>query len=393
MTLVKRLWDSARYGWWEAHPYSRWDVKRQAEADGRLTPPVPGMTDRVAPWYVGAMKESFDNIVRGILGKFQSEDGAHVARITELERSKAEAFAELGRAEKTYEDACAYFKQFYPDIPPGSVKRRVVGYWLITFFLFVLEFPMNFTAFKLFGDNANILTAATAFAIGGALLVLAHYTGVAWEKGPMKDRKALIDMVILVSLAVLAIYSVAELRTAYMVNNPEMKLRDSSTLMRSFAVFNLMLFGCAAFISRHRHKTGLELVHFAQDSLAHCRKSFHKLEKQLSVEKQRRESLRVTSETDAHRVTDQHLEMTKLYLMHNRRVRTVEGDDGLLCPPFLELNRVNTSALVSLPRHFGDRIADDLPAKKPTDAPPSSGELPPAEEKSGDTAMIAVATQ
>jgi hypothetical protein len=198
MTLVKKWWDSARFGWWDAHPYSRWDVKRHAEMDGRLDTPVPSPSDKIAPWYIGAMKESFDNIVRGILGAFQSQDEGHRARITEMERGKAAASAELKRAERVYSDACAYFARFYPDIPPNSVKRRVIGYWAITVFLFALEFPMNFTAFKLFGDNAGGLTAATAAAIGGALLVLAHYTGVAWEKGPMKDRKAMIDMIVLV---------------------------------------------------------------------------------------------------------------------------------------------------------------------------------------------------
>jgi hypothetical protein len=160
-------------------------------------------------------------------------------------------------------------------------------------------------------------------------------------------------------LAILAIFSVAELRTAYLLNNPDVKLRESSTLMRAFAVFNLMLFGCAAFISRHRHMTGIDLVHFAQKSLNECRKSFHALEKQLSVEKQLRESLRVASETDAHRVTDQHLEMCKLYLMYNRRVRKVESGDGLLCPAFLQGDGVNVSSLVSLPKHFGERIPDE----------------------------------
>jgi len=359
MNLVKKWWDSARFGWWDVHPYSRWDVKRQGELDGRLETPVPSPNDKVAPWYIGAMKESFDNIVRGILGKFQSEDEGHRARITELERGKAAAAAELKRADKVYADACAYFTKFYPNVPPNSVKRRVLGYWAITAFLFLLEFPMNFTAFKLFGDNANYITGATAAAIGGALLVLAHYAGVAWEKGPMKDRKAMIDMIVLVGLAFLAIFSVAQLRTAYLLNNPDVKLHDSSTLMRAFAVFNLMLFGCATFISRHRHMTGLDLVHFAQDSLKECREKFHALEKQLSVEKQLRESLRVASETDAHRVTDQHLEMTKLYLMHNRRVRKMQDGDGLLCPPFLEGDGASVSSLVSLPKHFGERILDE----------------------------------
>src|ERR1035441_8612850 len=193
MNLVKKWWDSARFGWWDVHPYSRWDVKRQGELDGRLETPVPSPNDKVAPWYIGAMKESFDNIVRGILGKFQSEDEGHRARITELERGKAAAAAELKRADKVYADACAYFTKFYPNVPPNSVKRRVLGYWAITAFLFLLEFPMNFTAFKLFGDNANYITGATAAAklrmyysltpllVFSLLLVaLANNLGVMW---------------------------------------------------------------------------------------------------------------------------------------------------------------------------------------------------------------------
>src|ERR1039458_7202709 len=124
MNLVKKWWDSARFGWWDVHPYSRWDVKRQGELDGRLETPVPSPNDKVAPWYIGAMKESFDNIVRGILGKFQSEDEGHRARITELERGKAAAAAELKRADKVYADACAYFTKFYPNVP-RSEERRV----------------------------------------------------------------------------------------------------------------------------------------------------------------------------------------------------------------------------------------------------------------------------
>jgi hypothetical protein len=381
MTFVKKWWNNARFDFWNARPYSRWDVRRQAEIDGRLDPPVPSPNDKIAPWYIGAMKENFDNIVRGILGKFQSEDEAHRLRITERERAKKEASENLKRAGKVYDDACAYFKQFYPDIPPNSVKRRVIGYWAITAFLFLLEFPMNFTAFKLFGDHANILTAATAAAIGGALLVLAHYTGIAWEKGPMKNRKAMIDIVVLVSLAILAIYSVAQLRTAYLANNPDVTFHDSSILLRSFAVFNLMLFGCAAFISRHRHMTGLDLVHFAQDGLTRCRRRFHALERELSIEKQKRESLRVTSETDAHRVTDQHLEMAKLYLMYNRRVRVVMEGDGLLCPPFLAADGVNTSSLVSLPPHFAERIPDEPAAPGGAEEPVSAPDGPSGNEE------------
>ena len=102
-------------------------------------------------------------------------------------------------------------------------------------------------------------------------------------------------------------------------------------------------------------------MHFAQHSLKECRENFHALEKQLSVEKQLRESLRVASETESHRVTDQHLEMSKLYLMYNRRVRKMQDGDRLLCPPFLEGDGASVSSLVSLPKHFGERILDETP--------------------------------
>jgi len=374
MAWTKSLWEGLSYGWW-FHAYSRWDVRRQAERDGKLNPPVPAANDAVAPWYLGAMKEHFDNIVRGILGTLQKSDQEHRTRIGELEREKTAAAEELKRRDEVYAKACDHFKTYYPDIPPRSVKNQVAGYLLITAFLFLLEWPMNFSAFKLFGDHANALTAATSACVGGALLVLAHFLGIAWEKGPLKDRRAMVDMIVLCLLAVLVIFSVAQLRTAYLVNNPEVAIHDSATLMRAFALFNIMLFGCAAFLSRQRHKTGIELVHFAQKALDRCRARYHHLEKELSVQKQRRESLRVASETEAHRVTDQHLELCKLYHMYNRRVRSAQEQEGAFCPPYFETNKVNTNLLVSLPRHFAERILDE-PAEKSPEQEGGSEETP-----------------
>ena len=355
MALTKSWWQSVVSRRWAVSPYSRWDVRRQAEADGALSPPVPGQDDSIAPWYVGAMKEHFDNIARGILAKFQEEDEAHRLAISQLESDECAAREALGRTRKAYEEAAEYFRKNNPDIPVESVRQRVAGYVLITAFLFILEFPMNFAAFKLFGDNANLLTAATAAAIGGALLVLAHFLGIAWHKGPTRNRAAMVDVVVTVTLAVLAIVSVAELRTAYLVNNPEAKLRDSGTLMRSFAVFNLMLFGCAAFISRHRHMTGIDLVAYSSNALKKARAMQQRLCRELGMARKKREVLRLTSETEVHQVTDQHLELDKLYHMHNTRVRNDrEGWSGALYPPYM--HEVNTSSLVSIPKHFAERI-------------------------------------
>lgn len=360
MALYKSWWHSAVSRWWAVSPYSRGDVRRQAEADGELSPPVPGPDDSIPPWYVGAMKEHFDNIARGILAKFQEEDEAHRLAISQLESDETAAREALCRTQKAYDGAAEYFCKNNPDIPVESVRQRVAGYVLITAFMFLLEFPMNFAAFKLFGDNANLLTAATAAAIGGALLVLAHFLGIAWHKGPIRNRAAMVDVIVIVTLAVLAIVSVAELRTAYLVNNPETKLRDSGTLMRSFAVFNLMLFGCAAFISRHRHMTGIDLVAYSGKALKKARGTQERLNRELGMARKKREILRLTSETEVHQVTDQHLELDKCYHMYNTRVRNDRRDwSQPLNPPYMK--EVNTSSLVSIPKHFAERIGVPVP--------------------------------
>ena len=384
MALTKSWWQSVTSRWWIVSPYSRGDVRRQAEADGELTPPVPGPDDSIAPWYVGAMKEHFDNIARGILAKFQEEDETHRLAISQLESDESAAREALCRTQKAYDEAAEYFRKNNPDIPAESVRQRVAGYVLITAFLFILEFPMNFAAFKLFGDNANLLTAATAAAIGGALLVLAHFLGIAWHKGPTRNRAAMVDMVVIVTLAVLAIVSVAELRTAYLINNPETKLRDSGTLMRSFAVFNLMLFGCAAFISRQRHMTGIDLVAYSGKALKKARSAQERLNRELGMARKKREVLRLTSETEVHQVTDQHLELDKRYHMHNTRVRNDRRDwRQPLNPPYMK--EVNTSSLVSIPKHFAERIGVPGPDSRET---PNPGGRTPAPSGTQATAVL-----
>jgi hypothetical protein len=375
MALTKSWWQSVVSRWWVVSPYSRWDVRDQAEADGALSPPVPGPDDPIAPWYVGAMKEHFDNIARGILANFQEEDESHRLAISQLESDESAAREALCRTKKAYDEAADYFRKNNPDIPVESVRQRVAGYALITAFFFILEFPMNFAAFKLFGDNANLLTAATAAAIGGALLVLAHFLGIAWHKGPIRNRAAMVDVVVIVTLALLAIVSVAELRTAYLVNNPEAKLRESGTLMRSFAVFNLMLFGCAAFISRHRHMTGIDLVAYSGKALKKARERQERLERQLGMARKKREVLRLTNETEVHRVTDQHLELDKRYHMHNTRVRN-DRKEG--CPPLNPpyMKEVSTSSLVSIPKHFAERLGVSGPDGKQTLNPSGSTAAP-----------------
>ena len=115
MALTKSWWQSVVSRWWVVSPYSRWDVRDQAEADGALSPPVPGPDDPIAPWYVGAMKEHFDNIVRGILANFQEEDESHRLAISQLESDESAAREALCRTKKAY------------DLNPAHSPSRNVG--------------------------------------------------------------------------------------------------------------------------------------------------------------------------------------------------------------------------------------------------------------------------
>ncbi|MBL8234011.1 MAG: hypothetical protein JNL98_36280 [Bryobacterales bacterium] len=387
MAWVKSWWERWKFGWWgDITTYTLSEVRYHARQDAELSSPVPGWDDETCPWFVAGMKEHFDGIVRGILGQFQKEDAAHQLRIVQLKKESEAADQSLARAQGEYEMACKYFKEKNPEIPPDTVKNRVLSYWLITAFFLVLEFPMNFSAFKLFGENAGWLTGATALAIGGSLLVLAHYLGVAWRKGPSKDRGALLDVILLVSLAFLAILSVAELRTAYLSHNPELKLPSSALLMRAFAIFNLMIFGCAAFLSRHRHMTGIEHVESAGRVLRAARSRKERLDKELALAERARETLRVTRETEAHQVTDQHLELFKLYHMYNRRARQDAGEErGILRPKYFDA--INTSPLVSLPKHFTQRIGGQAAADSAAQgAAVGPAELPDDPSPDPDTA-------
>src|ERR1035441_3459830 len=140
--------------------------------------------------------------------------------------------------------------------------------------------------------------------------------------------------------------------------------------MRSFAIFNLMLFGCAAFISRHRHMTGIDLVAYSGKALRKARATQQRLDRELGMARKKREVLRLTSETEVHQVTDQHMELDKRYHMHNTRVRNDRQDwRQPLNPPYMK--EVNTSSLVSIPKHFAERIGVPGPDRRET--PNSSG--------------------
>jgi hypothetical protein len=91
--------------------------------------------------------------------------------------------------------------------------------------------------------------------------------------------------------------------------------------------------------------------------------------------RKKREVLRLTSETEVHQVTDQHLELDKRYHMHNTRVRNDRGDwRQPLNPPYMK--EVNTSSLVSIPKHFGERIGVPGPDGRETRDPGGSTAVP-----------------
>lgn len=354
MRWMKSWWRGLRSGWWMA-PYSNWDVSRQARLDGTLETPVPQLEDITGPWYLGAMKEHFDNIVRGIVGAFQEQDAPLQNREVVLEASKREADREHEGALAVHEEACEHFKQNNPGIPPETQRRHTRVYWFVAFVLFLLEFPMNFSAFQIFGDNANLLTALTAFMVGGILLGSAHFMGVEWRRGPFSDRQSLSVFLTSLAMPVLAILGVATLRSLHFSRQDQGDLSKMpvSLLFISFAIFNLGIYLVAALLARWAHPVGAEQVLEARARLQRAIKTLANLTSEVEAVRSSREVLRLKHETEAHRVTDQHLELMKRYLMENVRVRKGEGVNGAALPKFLlnapPQSMLNVSLKVSLP--------------------------------------------
>jgi len=111
MEWLKSCWYSLKSGWRDLSPYSRWDVERHARLDGSLENSVPQPEDASAPWYLGAMKEHFDNIVRGIGGAYQEQDAPLHSREAVVATNKKVAERESREAEGGYEKACQYFEK------------------------------------------------------------------------------------------------------------------------------------------------------------------------------------------------------------------------------------------------------------------------------------------
>lgn len=363
MEWLKSWWYNLKSGWRDFSPYSRWDVERHARLDGSLERPVPQVEDLGAPWYLGAMKEHFDNIVRGIGGSYQEEDAPLHNREVLLEAQRTDADQEFRQAESVYQKACEYFEQHNPGIPPQTQQKRTIAYWTVSLLLFLLEFPMNFEAFKIFGDDANLLTALTAFMVGGILLGSAHFMGIEWRKGPFNNRQSLSVFLTTLAMPVLAVFGVASLRSLHFSQQSEgdVARMPVTLLFGSFAVFNLGIYLVASLLSRWAHPVGAEQVLEARKRLRLAQSVLAQIRVEWEGLRNAREVLHAKYATEAHRVTDQHMELTKRYLMENTRARkgeTIPGANGL--PHFLA--ELNMSLRVSLPWMISRRPSDRDPA-------------------------------
>lgn len=384
MQWFKALRYRLKSGWWWAAPYSNRDVERQARVDGSLDKPVPQLDDITGPWYLGAMKEHFDNIVRGIVGAYQELDAPLENRQVALEAGQREADREEQEASTVYEEACAHFKQHNPGIPPDTQRARTTLYWLICLVLFILEFPMNFAAFQIFGDNANLLTSITVFMVAGILVGSAHFMGVEWRRGPFSNRQSLSVFVTTLAMPVLAILGVATLRSLHFSRETDSEVAKMpvSLLFLSFAIFNLGIYLVGALLSRWVHPVGAEEVLHSRKRLVAARRSAANVKKELEMVRNNREVLQAQHATEAHRVTDQHLELVKRYLMENLRVRRGDGLGGAAIPQFLlkapPETDLNLSLKVSLPPLIARRIAAAPAADMTKVGPGSAGPGEPA---------------
>jgi len=356
MEWLKTWWYSVKSGWNDIAPYSRLDVARHATLDGSLEHPLPQPEDQVAPWYLGAMKEHFDNIVRGIGGLYQEKDAPLHSQETVLAKKREVAEQESQDAQDVYKKACAYFEKHNPDLVPDTQTKRSLVYWTLSFALFVLEFPMNFAAFQIFGDNANLLTAITTLMVAGILIGSAHFMGIEWRRGPFTDQQSLSVFISALTMPVLAILGVAALRALHFSQQTDQEVAKIPTnlLFAAFTIFNLGIYLVAALLSRWAHPVGAEQVIVARNRERAARRALAQVDVAWQSIRNAREVLHAKYSTEAHRVTDQHLELTKRYLMENVRVRNGVGVNGsVMAPAFLK--DVNVSPMVSLPWMFSRR--------------------------------------
>jgi small neutral amino acid transporter SnatA (MarC family) len=318
------------------------------------------------------MKEHFDNIVRGIVGAYQEHDAPLQNREVVLEAQKRDLDRDHEEAVAVHKDACDHFKQNNPGIPPETQRRHTRVYWFVSFVLFLLEFPMNFAAFQIFGDNANLLTSLTAFMVGGILLGSAHFMGIEWRRGPFSNRQSLSVFLTSLAMPVLAILGVATLRSLHFTRQDQGDLSKMpvSLLFLSFAIFNLGIFLVAALLSRWAHPVGAEQVLDARSRLQRANDALAQLTNEREALMSSREVLRLKHETEAHMVTDQHLELMKRYLMENVRVRSGKGVNGAALPKFLldapPQSVLNVSLKVSLPPLIARRSQKSEPVTSPT---------------------------
>lgn len=356
MEWLKSWWYGRNSGWRGFSPYSRWDVKRNAWLDGSLNNPLPTQEDLIAPWYLGAMKEHFDNIVRGIGGEYQERDAPLQSQEASLTADKEIAERESVDANAVYQRACNFFEEHNPGLLPDTQAKHTFIYWIISFALFILEFPMNFAAFQMFGDRANLLTALTTLMIAGILIGSAHFMGIEWRRGPFANGQSLSVFIATLVMPILAIAGVATLRALHFSHqtNAEVAKMPPSILFASFTIFNLGIYMVAALLSRWAHPAGAEQVIDSRKRLRSTRRTLDKVNLNLRLLRCQREVLHGKYTTEAHRVTDQHFELTKRYLMENVRVRQGDGVNGsTVVPKFLE--GVNVSTTLSLPWMFSRR--------------------------------------
>lgn len=374
MNWLKSWWYGAKSGWRVFAPYSSWDVKRNACLDGSLKKAVPQPEDEIAPWYLGAMKEHFDNIVRGIGGAYQERDAPLQSQQAALITSEKRAKRELEEATGVYDRTCQYFEKNNPGLVPDTQAKHTVIYWAVAFALFVLEFPMNFAAFQIFGDSANVLTAVTTLMVAGILIGSAHFMGIEWRQGPFTNGQSLSVFITTLVMPILAVAGVATLRALHFSHqtDEEVAKMPPAILFGSFIIFNLGIYMVAALLSRWAHPVGAEQVIEARRRLRSARRVLDTVQLSLKSVTCEREVLHGKYTTEAHRVTDQHLELTKRYLMENVRAREGDGVNGTVAAPkFLE--NVNVSTTLSLPWMFSRRPSrrdmSELGSTQETDSP------------------------
>jgi len=344
------------FGSWIFHPYSDWNVARRGRRDGLKN--LPSWKDPHQPPFLVELKQVGDSMLREI-----GEDWSQVNRKMKSEIDSLRQGLEHRNAleaEATAEHSVAHeaYKQEH-DIPPPASRASAFWYWLLLAILVASELPMNSLVFRLFGES-EILTLVMAFAVGGTLVLCAHYLGEMLKEGYYKRRTNSIMVGVLILIPVIVVGSVALFREVYLESSPDApKNLSQMAAYIGFCSFNLVLFLVGVVASYRRHEERLSRLLERRKLLDKKRSSRSVLQQEIARLDAERVKLFQAHHLRGMQIKDTVERLTAKYRTHNLESRTDREQNPDEGQPRSFLNAIE----VKVPEHLQDIDADVTKAR------------------------------